>query len=332
MDDICPICGITECKKIDQPVGSGKTRYECKNCGKFFFDESLEAAINNKPDLDQKKISLLSHTIWKMQGKGREPELNFGFYKSILDNAKLPNPAEQADNAILYLGGISKYPAEFQPIIFDHFYAKIGALFNRASIHYILQSLSNKNLIEIKTNKGNINLNDTSKCDLYSNLEVRLSFEGWEKYEELRKGISESKKAFMAMPFGGKYKDDVRAAYESFQNAVSETGFDLSNPLLEEPEAGLIDDRLRVEVRLAKFLVADLTGNNRGVYWESGFAEGLGKKVIYTCEKDYFNSGEIHFDTNHLQTVLWEKDKLHDASQQLKAIIRNTFPGDAKME
>jgi len=41
---------------------------------------------------------------------------------------------------------------------------------------------------------------------------------------------------------------------------------------------------MRVEIRSAKFLVADLTDENRGAYWEAGFGEGLGKKVYYTCE------------------------------------------------
>jgi hypothetical protein len=50
--------------------------------------------------------------------------------------------------------------------------------------------------------------------------------------------------------------------------------------------------------------------------------------VIYTCEK----KTDIHFDTNHCQTVFWEEDKLDEAMDELKATIRNAFPGETKEE
>jgi nucleoside 2-deoxyribosyltransferase len=82
------------------------------------------------------------------------------------------------------------------------------------------------------------------------------------------------------------------------------------------------------------FLIADLTDHNNGAYWEAGYAEGLGKPVIYTCRKDVFEDKEntTHFDTNHHLTVVWEHDKLDDAVKQLKATIRATLPENAKME
>ena len=52
----------------------------------------------------------------------------------------------------------------------------------------------------------------------------------------------------------------------------------------------MIDDRLRVEIQSARFLIADLTHENRGAFWEAGYAEGLGKPVIYTCEESVFNT------------------------------------------
>jgi len=42
----------------------------------------------------------------------------------------------------------------------------------------------------------------------------------------------------------------------------------------------------------------------------SGYAEGLGKPVIYTCEKREFEEHSTHFDTNHLHTVPWEESDL----------------------
>jgi nucleoside 2-deoxyribosyltransferase len=41
-----------------------------------------------------------------------------------------------------------------------------------------------------------------------------------------------------------------------------------------------IDDRIIAEIRRCRFIVADFTGQRGGVYFEAGFALGLGKPVI----------------------------------------------------
>ena len=43
--------------------------------------------------------------------------------------------------------------------------------------------------------------------------------------------------------------------------AVKQTGFDLLT-VAEQPKAGSIDDRIRVEIRNSKFIIADLTNSN----------------------------------------------------------------------
>jgi len=77
-----------------------------------------------------------------------------------------------------------------------------------------------------------------------------------------------------------------------------------------------------------RFLIADLTHRNPGAYWEAGFAEGLGKPVIYTCRKDIFDDKTkgTHFDTNHHLTVAWEAANLDAAMSKLKDTIRATLP------
>jgi len=155
-----------------------------------------------------------------------------------------------------------------------------------------------------------------------------LTMKGWERYEEIRRGNIDSKKAFMAMDFGNPTLDKV---YKHFKVAIEQTGFDLRR-IDERPKAGLIDDRLRVEIITSRFLIADLTKENRGAYWEAGFAEGLGRPVIYTCKKAHFNHASTHFDTNHHLTVQWEVGKIDKALDELKAIIRVTLPDEAKLQ
>lgn len=180
---------------------------------------------------------------------------------------------------------------------------------------YVVEHLKAKGLIEqqhaVPTQDGNM---------LY-----RLTFDGWERFDELRRRSVDSRVAFMAMGYGNEHVD---RAFAAFIDAVAQAGFKLRR-LDQKPKAGLIDLRMRVEIRSAKFLVADLTDENRGAYWEAGFAEGLGKIVYYTCEASKFDAAKTHFDTEHLLTVKWTADNMTPALDELKSAIRNDFPTDA---
>lgn len=68
------------------------------------------------------------------------------------------------------------------------------------------------------------------------------------------------------------------------------------------------------------------------LYWESGFAEGLGKPVIYSCKKSVFDKKKTHLDTSHLHTIISKEDKPEAATEKLKATIRATLPHEAILE
>jgi hypothetical protein len=161
-------------------------------------------------------------------------------------------------------------------------------------------------------------------------VDATLSIQGWERVHELMKEAKDSRKAFMAMKFGDPRLDEIFR--DHFKPAVKQTGFTLSR-LDEEPRAGLIDDRMRLEIRTSRFLIADLTHGNAGAYWEAGFAEGLGRPVIYTCRKDVFDDPQRrpHFDTNHHLTVVWDPEAIERAVEELKTVIRVTLPADAHL-
>ena len=164
-----------------------------------------------------------------------------------------------------------------------------------------------------------------------ADIQVGLSFPGWERYQELKRATSDSRKAFMAMEY--KNEDLTDIFKNVFKDAVDKTGFDLLR-LVDTPQpAGLIDDDLRVKIRASRFLIADLTDKNPGAYWEAGYAEGLEKPVIYTCRKDIFENSKScpHFDTNHHLTILWDTGNPQEAGEKLKSTIRATLPAEAKL-
>ena len=155
---------------------------------------------------------------------------------------------------------------------------------------------------------------------------------GWQRYKLLAESLSASRYGFMAMKYGEPELDAV--VKDHFAPEVRKTDFDLRR-LDESQGAGLIDDQLRVLIRTSRFLVCDLTHGNRGAYWEAGFAEGLGKPVIYTCQRDVFddrsNPNHPHFDTNHWVTVIWDSADPAAAAKKLKDTVRATLPTEARL-
>jgi nucleoside 2-deoxyribosyltransferase len=64
-----------------------------------------------------------------------------------------------------------------------------------------------------------------------------------------------------------------------------------------------IDDWIIAEIRSSGLLVADCTGDRAGVYFEAGYALGLGLPVIWTCRRDWLLN--VHFDANHYNFIDW---------------------------
>ena len=97
--------------------------------------------------------------------------------------------------------------------------------------------------------------------------------------------------------------------------------------------AGNIHARSEVEIRSARFLVAELSHHNNGAYWEAGFARGLGKPVIYMFNKEIAGSERPpHFDVGSDHYVAWDQESPQKAADDLKAVFAATLFPEAAME
>jgi len=252
-----------------------------------------------------------------MRGKSDDPIILLRELVDSLTADPLPSVREQQESLLLLVGDElrERDPAGFLPLPVgkaDFITAWVGA-FDRNSLFQVIRQLREDGFISWKDN------------DPQNGVGIKPT--GWDRYDEIKRAPSQARLAFMAMPFDDTELD--RVYNDFFKNAVARTGFELRRVDERQP-AGLIDDQLRVRIRAARFLVAELTTENRGVYWEAGFAEGLGRPVIYTCKKSELPGLKTHFDTNHHLTVQWEPDKLPEAAARLKATIRATLPAEAK--
>jgi len=151
-----------------------------------------------------------------------------------------------------------------------------------------------------------------------------LTFAGWEHFHAMKRGKVSGTLGFMAMKFG----DEVLEKFysEVIKPAASDMGYELVD-VRAVARAGIIDNIMRQQISDSDsdsdsdFVVVDLTHDNSGAYWEAGYAEGLGKPVIYICNDEKFAQKQTHFDTNHLTTVMWNVDRSQDFVKDFSATL-----------
>lgn len=313
----CPICS-TACKKLYSNFDIG--RFECIRCGTFEISHmACRTSLRTATELQR---WILSHAIRSMQHGSDQPcpRLWDKDVVSILqERRQLPAPPETCSNLVLWLGKQSPLANSINYAPWLEVAAIIGTSDEPDGVSFALQAcIENEWVRNHESTPGMV-------------FKASLTLKGWQEFERLQRTETISRRAFMAMSFR---HQNVRDAFNNcFKDAVSSAGFEL-RILTDGQPAGLIDDQLRVAMRTSRFVVADLTHGNQGAYWEAGFSEGLGRPVFYTCEKTWFDDkekGGTHFDTNHLNTVVWEHGKWGDAAQRLTAMIRATLPSEAKM-
>ncbi len=312
----CPVCGNSSAVAGPDASGRDATLVNCAHCGKFGLTGSLVATLPTLL-LSSDAAPKLSHVIRKAHETGQQLLLNSYTAEAILQNP-LPRPREQADLLIQWLALNSPGPGEPLELNYDLQGAVVGAK-SHAGFSMLIEHLKGIGLI---TGPHETYLSGESVAH------VALTFSGWDYYESLRLGGATYRKAFMAMKFGDATLNSLLD--QVLKPAAKRAGFDLFK-LDDRPMAGLIDDRMRVEIRASDFVVADLTHDNLGAYWEAGYAEGLGKPVIYTCERSKFEITRTHFDTNHHLTIVWDAAAPEEAGQQLVATIRATLPHLAQL-
>jgi hypothetical protein len=308
----CPICK-SPLELSPSPHGSRDgTQYSCKLCGNFFLSGILKTSLPSYFARDELASAKFSHALRNMQRSGKEAELMTYTAEEVL-KFSLPSPKEQADLLIRWLAESVKGPGDIVKINPDLHRSITGSHSNEA-FALVLNHLFDTGLVT--GNRRNAKGFD-------GHASATLSFDGWDHYETLRKGGISYRKAFMAMKFGDQVLNDLLE--NVFKPKIKQAGFELYK-LDDRPVAGLIDDHLRANIQSADFMVADLTHDNHGAYWEAGYAEGLGKPVIYTCESEKFSLHKTHFDTNHHLTVVWSKESPDEAGEKLKATVRATLP------
>lgn len=153
---------------------------------------------------------------------------------------------------------------------------------------------------------------------------VALTWQGI-KYVEEHKPVIKNNQCFVAMWFDA---ETDRLWAEAIRPGCLRAGYNPVRIDKHQHNNNIVDEILS-GVRKSRFLIADFTGQNRGVYYEAGFAKGLGKEVIQLCRKDYFSGEEsdqrMHFDNVQVNTLIWEEGKVEELSKLIQYRIESIF-------
>ena len=160
----------------------------------------------------------------------------------------------------------------------------------------------------------------------------KIKYDGILRAEQLKKEISKSNSAFVAMWFDPSM-DEVYAKAIKPAIQAKECGKFLAFKVNDHEHNNDITDEIIAGIKACRFMVADLSGSRGGVYFEAGYAKGLGKPVIYTCKKCWFYGEKdadgriikekVHFDLNHQNIIVW--DDIEDLKEKIINRIKATI-------
>ena len=285
----CPICCFPA---LTVPHGDGGRKVTCEGCGVY----NLTGSALAQPYLDRLRCVKGKFGAWvyDQNRMGAEPTIRSETVE-FLENRRSLSVVEKINRFLVCAAEHVAYPGAVINLSDRKYLAVIGASDDRELMrlrHY----LADRRLLEVSPGD-----------------KTRLTFEGVMKAEELTKLGADSSQGFVAMWFD----PELQEAWDhGFAPAISNAGY---RPLRidKREHSNKIDDEIIAEIRRSRFVVADFTGQRGGVYFEAGFARGLGLPVVWTCHKEHLK--DLHFDIRQFNMIDWVKPA--DLRQRLQVRI-----------
>ena len=148
---------------------------------------------------------------------------------------------------------------------------------------------------------------------------VFLTEKAWNYIVKAQK--KKENKIFIAMS----YKDDIalKKYEDKVKEVIRECGF--KTVIIKDKEHNeYIPPEIEYEIATSAAVLADLTGQNNGVYFEAGYARGQNVPVIFTCDEHDDETQNVHFDVKQISMLFWNSEKLEDLHEKLRRRIKAT--------
>lgn len=281
----------------------------CPICGDYFITEDADEDIKLTPSESTQISSVLrARSISGLKKYGifnRLPEGDIDSYipmtKDMLLHEYPKDVFERMELALINIKRLSRFSGD--KVLFDEFDKPImyPEVEDTNSSLFILKMLMDFGFVD---------------ASLMIPTDIKITAKGWRKLYELQSQNVTSNQVFIAMWFDS----SMDSASEAIHEAISNCGFDPKRIDIVQHN-NKICDQIIAEIKQSKFLVSDFTGHRGGVYYEAGYAHGMGIPVIFTCREDDID--KLHFDTRQFNHIVWtdEEDLKTKLINRIKATV-----------
>ena len=308
----CVICGHEVSSLPSGPPN--QPRFECPVCGTYRLAEYAAQRIyevvffggRTTPALFDKH-HLLSASIRNQFEVSGGQEVYIETLDQLLASSRPPaSPFESVDRILIHVSRKSERAGaevSLRPSV-DY---PVAVAKDPEEFEYFIQLAEQLGLLATRRSDGNAQIG------------VRFLPRGWERLLQLTPHQPDLRRAFVAMALNA----EMLPIFDNgFAPALQDLGLEVVLvSRIEHNEK--IDDRIIVEIRRSGLVVADFTGQRQNVYFEAGFAMGLGRYLVFACRAGA--EADLHFDIRQYDHVVWNdaadlRRKLHDR-------IAATIPG-----
>jgi nucleoside 2-deoxyribosyltransferase len=340
---ICHFCNYDVTTFQGKKYGASTTAYHCPICGEVRVNHDAVDEIEMQRFSEQRRhvLSIVFRNDYEKRGKkpANQP-LTPDDLRRLVTNYRPLDALEKLDQALLIFDRMSEKKVGRQ--------IAIDLNFDYALFHCESKDELNSVLFYL-TNEGYLQTWET----IADKKEYWISTRGLERLRKI-KDIVSSNNCFVAMWFTSEmqivFEKAVKPAIEFFEEGQTEPQFKAIK-IDNVEHINDINDEIIATIRRSRFMVCDLTGYRGGVYFEAGFAHGLGIPVIYTCRDDWCYEDKlrddqdrvietlkdstgrairvrkegVHFDLAHRNRIPWSDDKLDEfrmaLENRIKAVI-----------
>lgn len=300
----CFLCGYE--KAVYDRFGpfEDDIRVRCERCNRYGMTKQFTYGFQNRMGEIGYILSGLAREL--MESK-TVLMLNTNNAESYAKNYPVPDVTSPEEKALKFLQRLRNRTSYFgQQIVFYDIEKDYPLAYAKNSDEFIslLNLLQEKKLIEFNLAK------EASRKGLFW---ATLKVEGWDLTNKLRTVNKESQQGFIAIWFDDSMDESIAA----IEKGIEEAGYKpicIKKPFFKEA----IMDKALSEIRKSRFIVVDLSEDRGSVFFEAGFAHGLGIEAIYVYNKSK-NKLPAEFYVTHYQC------HGYDSSERLTDLVKNAI-------
>lgn len=298
----CPLCRLSGIRVSSMDTLDQSVFIECGRCGKYQITTWCILR-------DQAKLEQIGYAL---SGLARElsllhlqpPNLTTENLDELISKYPVPDLGSIEGKARKVLDQLKRWTTYYSEAV-------RLTIATDYSIAYAKNPDEFSALLDLLSDQGHITILARTNGDI----DVKLSANGWRVAQSLDPTNDSSNQGFIAAWFHESTKDSIGTMSDTIKE-MGFTPFCIQNEHFSEK----IIDKALAEIRGSRFVVVDLTGARSSVFFEAGFATGLGIDTIFVIneQQNQKNSG-LEFYVKHYQCHSY-----HDQTE-LKVILTNAI-------